>query len=141
MHYNGANSYLFVNGTEIIKIKAKDTEITAYGLCLELMDKGIYDKRFIWNPGNCECECNILSVPAEYLDYANCKCRKRLFNKLVEEWSENIDEKELHLNELIIVNSNDYKNVCGSCTIYTVLQVIFFIANISINSVFIFIGT
>ena len=29
MHYNGANSYLFVNGTEIIKLKAKDSEIVA----------------------------------------------------------------------------------------------------------------
>ena len=34
LHYNGANSYLFVNGTEIIKFKAKDSEITAYPLCL-----------------------------------------------------------------------------------------------------------
>ena len=29
LHYNGANSYLFVNGTEIIKFKAKDSEIVA----------------------------------------------------------------------------------------------------------------
>ena len=29
LHYNGANSYLFVNGTEIIKFKAKDSEILA----------------------------------------------------------------------------------------------------------------
>ena len=29
MHYNGANCYLFVNGTEIIKFKAKDSEIVA----------------------------------------------------------------------------------------------------------------
>ena len=34
LHYNGANSYLFVNGTEIIKFKAKDSEISAYPLCL-----------------------------------------------------------------------------------------------------------
>ena len=32
LHYNGANSYLFVNGTEIIKFKAKDSEILAYSL-------------------------------------------------------------------------------------------------------------
>ena len=38
-HYNGANSYLFVNGTEIIKFKAKDSEITAYPLCLENISK------------------------------------------------------------------------------------------------------
>ena len=29
LHYNGAKSYLFVNGTEIIKFKAKDSEIVA----------------------------------------------------------------------------------------------------------------
>ena len=29
LHYNGANSYLFVNGTEIYKFKAKDSEIVA----------------------------------------------------------------------------------------------------------------
>ena len=34
LHYNGANSYLFVNGTEIYKFKAKDSEIVASLLCL-----------------------------------------------------------------------------------------------------------
>ena len=29
LHYNGANSYLFVNGTEIYKFKAKGSEIVA----------------------------------------------------------------------------------------------------------------
>ena len=37
--YNGANSYLFVNGTVIIKSKAKDSEITAYPLCLGNISK------------------------------------------------------------------------------------------------------
>ena len=31
---NGASSYLFVNDTEIIKLKAKDSEIAATPLCL-----------------------------------------------------------------------------------------------------------
>ena len=35
LHYNGANSYLFVNGIEIYKFKAKDSEIVASPLCLE----------------------------------------------------------------------------------------------------------
>ena len=39
LHYNGANSYLFVNGTEIIKFKAKDSEILAYSLCLGNISK------------------------------------------------------------------------------------------------------
>ena len=34
LHYNTANSYLLVNGTEIIKFKAKDSEIGAISLCL-----------------------------------------------------------------------------------------------------------
>ena len=34
LHYNGANSYLFVNDTEIYKFKAKDFEIVANPLCL-----------------------------------------------------------------------------------------------------------
>ena len=34
MHHNGANSYLFVNGKEIYKFKAKDSEIVATPLCL-----------------------------------------------------------------------------------------------------------
>ena len=34
LHYNGANSYLFVNGREIYKFKAKDSEIVAIPLCL-----------------------------------------------------------------------------------------------------------
>ena len=40
MHYNGANSYLFVNGTEIYKFKAKDSEIVASPLCLGNISKG-----------------------------------------------------------------------------------------------------
>ena len=39
LHYNGANSYLFVNGTEIIKFKAKDSEIAGYPLCLGNISK------------------------------------------------------------------------------------------------------
>ena len=39
MHYNGVNSYLFVNGTEIYKFKAKDSEIVATPLCLGNISK------------------------------------------------------------------------------------------------------
>ena len=40
MHYNGANSYLFVNGTETYKYKAKDSEIAANPICLGNLSKG-----------------------------------------------------------------------------------------------------
>ena len=39
LHYNGTNRYLFVNGTEIIKFKANDSEITATVLCLGNVSK------------------------------------------------------------------------------------------------------
>ena len=39
LHYNGANSYLFVNGTKIYKFKAKDSQIVAIPLCLENISK------------------------------------------------------------------------------------------------------
>ena len=73
----------------------------------ELTNKGICDEGFIWNPSNCECDKSY--DVGEYLNYANCKCRKRLIDKLVEECSQIIDEKELHSNETL------NKNILNSC--------------------------
>ena len=39
LHQNGANSYLIVNGTEIYKFKAKDSEIVASSICLGNISK------------------------------------------------------------------------------------------------------
>ena len=39
LHYNGANGYLFVNGTDICKFKVKDSEIVASPLCLGNISK------------------------------------------------------------------------------------------------------
>ena len=41
MHYNGSNSYLFVNGTEIVKFKAKDSAIVVSPLCLGKISKDL----------------------------------------------------------------------------------------------------
>ena len=40
LHYNGENSYLFVNATEIYQFKAKDSEIVPYSLCLGNVSQG-----------------------------------------------------------------------------------------------------
>ena len=47
LHYNGANIYLFVNGIEIIKFKAKDSEIVANPLWLEniSIDFSVYNMK------------------------------------------------------------------------------------------------
>ena len=43
LNCNGANSYLFVNGIEFVRFKAKDSEIDAIPLCL-----GNISKIFLW---------------------------------------------------------------------------------------------
>ena len=115
----------------------------------ELIDKGMCDKGFLWNPSNCECECDKSCDVGEYLDYKNCKCRKRIIDILVEECRENIDGNEMPYGETLDVISlntvplnaiplNVYKKVCNSCTIYIVLFAIFFITSICNCSVFIY---
>ena len=45
-----------------------------------------------------------------------CKSRKRLADKLVEECSENIDEKKLHPNKMIYNSTlNDHEKIFSSC--------------------------
>ena len=99
--------------------------------CKELIDKGICDKGYIWNSSNCKCECDKSCDFGEYLDYENCKCRKRLVDKLIEECNKNIEE-----TSLIQINSIKYKS--NSCIIYIVLFSIFFTINIGIATYFIY---
>ena len=99
----------------------------------QLIYKGIYDKRFIWSPSSCEYECDKSCDVGEYLNFENCKFRKTLIDKLVEECSENTDG-----NEMTNVTLNKHKNVRRSCTIYIVLFSHIFVVNLSISSVFIY---
>ena len=74
------------------------------------------------NPSNCECECDKSCDVGEYLEYKNCKCKKRIIDKLVEECSENIDGSEILFNETLdVIPLNVYKKVCNSCMAYIVL--------------------
>ena len=43
----------------------------------------------------CECECDKSCNIGKYLDYENCKSRKILMDKIVEECSEDIDGNEM----------------------------------------------
>ena len=107
--------------------------------CKELIDKGMCDKGFIWNPSNYECECDKSCDIGEQLDYKNCKCRKRIIDKLVEECSKHIDGNEMLYNETLdVIPLNVYKEVCSSCMVYIVLFVAFLITSICICCVFIY---
>ena len=102
----------------------------------ELSEKERCDKGFIWNPSNCNCECDKSCDVGEYLDYENCKCRRKIVVSLVEECSENIDENEMIYKETLNVSLSDYR--CNSCTLYIVLFVIFLVTSIVISAAFIY---
>ena len=107
--------------------------------CKELIDKGMCDKIFIWNSINCESECDKSCDIREYLNYKNCKCRKRIIDKLVEEYSKNIDGDEMLFNKTLdVIPLNVYKRVCSSCMVYIVLFVVFLITSLCTCCVFIY---
>ena len=53
--------------------------------CKALVHKGVFDKGFIWNASNCECEYDKSCDIKKYLNNENCKCRKKLVDRTVEE--------------------------------------------------------
>ena len=89
--------------------------------CKELIDKGTCDKRPIWNPSNCECECDKNFDIDEYLDYENCNCRNKFADRLIDECTETIEETKL-VNITFTENENNYE--CGSCIAYIVLMIV-----------------
>ena len=91
--------------------------------CKELIDKGVCDERFIWNPSNCECECDKSCNSSQYLDYSDCKCKKKLVDRLIEECTENNNETQL-VNITFAENENNYEH--SSCKVYIVLITIVF---------------
>ena len=99
--------------------------------CTEIIDKGVCNKGFIWNPSNCECECDKSYDVGEYLDYSNCKCRKKLFDKLKEECTENIDMVKIN-NE----NENENKHKYSFFIVYIVLFSIILAISIGIGIYF-----
>ena len=99
--------------------------------CKELIDKDVSDKGFIWNPSNWECKCDRSCDIGEYLNYSNCECRKKLFDKLIEKCTESIDEVE-------ITEITQAENKYSSCTLYIVLFSIFFTICIEIATYFVY---
>ena len=103
--------------------------------CKELIDKGVCNKRFIWNPSNCEWKCDKSCDVGEYLDYENCKCRKKLVDKLVEECTETDEEVKL---AKITLAEDENKHKCSSCTLHIVLFSVIFAINAGISTYFLY---
>ena len=96
--------------------------------CKELID-GVCDKGFIWNPSSCEVECNKSYEIGQYLDYENCKYRKKLVDKLLDECTKTVREAKL-ANISFVENENENSYKCIPCTVYIVLLSVFFTFNV-----------
>ena len=55
------------------------------------------------------------------MDYSDCKCRKKLADKLIDECTETIEKTKL-VNIIFTENKNNYE--CGSCIVYIVLMIV-----------------
>ena len=87
------------------------------------------DRGYVWNPSNCECECDKSCEFGEYLDYRNCKCKNKLADKLIEDCTERI-------KEIKTVCQN--KNKFSSCILWIVLFSILFTINVGIATYFVY---
>ena len=105
--------------------------------CKELIDKGVCDKGYIFNPSNCKCECDKSCNTSQYLDYLDCKCKKKIIDLIVEKCIKYDDDKAKLVNKtdnktkLVIttVTKTDNKTkivnktVKNSCRVYIVLTI------------------
>ena len=89
----------------------------------ELIDKRVCDKAFICIPSNCDCEYDKACDVGKHLDYENCKCRRKLVGKLVDECTETVEEVKI-AKITLAKNENKYK--CSSCTLHIVLMIVVF---------------
>ena len=81
--------------------------------CKELIDKGVCDKGFIWNPSNWESEFGKACDVGEYLDYQNCNYRKKLVAPLIEECTETVEEVKL---AKITLAETENSSRCSKCS-------------------------
>ena len=126
--------------------------------CKKLIDKEVYDKGFIWNPSNCRCECAKACNTSQYLDYSDCKCKKKLIDVLIEKCTENDDdvddddddddEKKIVnktttkncdetklVNKFITKNDNSYYN---SCKVYIILMIVAIVFSTGVTIYFVY---
>ena len=105
----------------------------------DLIDKGICDKGFNWNPSNCQCERDRSCGTGEYLDYKNYVCRNSIADKLIEECTNVIDRDKIYNETLIITPLNTIPlDDCASGTLYVVSLTVFLTTSVIIGGVFVY---
>ena len=110
--------------------------------CKELIDKRVCDKGYIFDPSSCKCECDKSCNTSQYLDYLDCKCKKKIIDLIVEKCIEYDDDKTKLVNITVIKNDNKTKifnktvtkndnqrkivnkTVENSCKVYIILSIV-----------------
>ena len=111
--------------------------------CKKLIDKGACNKGYIFDPSHCKCECDKWCNTSQYLDYLDCKCKKKIIDLIVEKCIEydNITKK-VNKTDNKADNKTDNKTdnkikivrktVKNSCRLYIILT----LTSIVISSVY-----
>ena len=114
---------------------------------LNLISRTNETRHIKWHE-TCKCNCRldtsaiiskggmkIQCEAGEYLDYENCKCRKRLLNKLVEECTKNVEGVKL-----VGITLFEHENVCkcSSCKLYITLFSLIVTITIAIGTYFVY---
>ena len=110
--------------------------------CKELIDNGLCDKGYFFNPSNCKCECDKSRNTIQYVDFLDCKCKKKITDLIVEKFIGHDDDKTKLVNKTVTKNDNQTKliiitvtkndnqakivnkTVKNSCTLYIVLTIV-----------------
>ena len=103
--------------------------------CKELIDKGVFDKGFIWNPMIVSVNL-IKRVMVENIQTMKIvSAEKKIVAPLIEECTETADEVKL-AKITLAENENSYE--CASCTVYNVLFSTIFTINIGIVTYYVY---
>ena len=113
--------------------------------CKELADRQECDKGFVCNPSNCNCECNKSCNISEYLDYKNCKCRKKVTYSLAEDCDENTDKNKIIHKKILSIkeynkSTNKDLNTSSSsapCKPCALLSILFLMISVTISGAFV----
>ena len=102
----------------------------------------VYAIKDIFNSSNCKCECNKSCNTSQYLDYLDCKCKKKIIDLIVEKCIEYDDNQTKLVNITVTKNDNQTKivnitvtkndnqtkivnkTVKNSCKVYIVLTIV-----------------
>ena len=87
----------------------------------DLIDKGICNKEFTWNPSSYGFECDKSCGIGRYLDYKNCVYRNSIIDKSIEECTGVVDGDRIYNETLNTILLDD----CGSCTLCCIICSIF----------------